>query len=235
MVATAGSRRAEPSGTAHLSSLFILRSLLGSSSPCMPSDSFCGHLVSARCQPTYISAPGRQFVDEAVVWHVESTAWMRSLREQSSQLAPCATQTSRALHASCVPEHVCGAFGCWLLQLNWGGQQLEYLHLALLPLASHSGAIGSSVWGGAKVCCRRSKLELARPIGPIPRAAHRTSARFALSGTSMRITECATGICMSVCMRGVVAAAVDAAADRVSFRRDCRKGRVRTNACTKVR
>ena len=118
MVATAGSRRAEPSGTAHLSSLFILRSLLGSSSPCMPSDSFCGHLVSTRCQPTYISAPGRQFVDEAAVWHVESTAWMRSLREQSSQLAPCATQTSRALHASCVPEDVCGAFGCWLLGSN---------------------------------------------------------------------------------------------------------------------
>ena len=86
------------------------------------------------------------------MWHVESTAWMRSLSEQSSQLAPCATQTSRALHASCVPEHVCGAFGCWLLQLNWGGQQLESLQLALLPVASHSGAIGSYIWDGAKVC-----------------------------------------------------------------------------------
>ena len=169
------------------------------------------------------------------MWHVESAAWMRSLSEQSRRSAPCASQTSCALHASCVSEHVCGAFGCWLLQLNWGGQQLESLQRALLPVASHSGAIGSSIWGGAKVCWPRSKLELARPIGPIPRAAHRKSARFALSGTSMRVAERAAGICMSVCMRGVVAAAVDAAADRVSFRRDCRKGRVRTNACTKVR
>ena len=183
----------------------------------------------------YIPATAHQFVDEAAVWHVESTAWMRSLSEQSSQLAPCASQTSRALHASCVPEHVCGAFGCWLLQLNWGGQQLESLQLALLPVASHSGVIGSSIWGGAKVCWPRSKLELARPIGPIPRAAHRISARFALSGTSMRVAERAAGICMSVCMCTVGSAANGGAADRVCVRRDRRKGRVRTNACTKVR
>ena len=201
----------------------------------MPSVSFCGHLVSARCQPTYISAPGRQFVVEAAMWHVESTAWMRSLSEQSSQLAPCATQTSRALHASCVPEHVCGAFGCWLLQLYWGGQQLESLQLALLPVASHSGAIGSYIWDGAKVRCRRSTLEIARPISPISRAAHRTSVRFALSGTSICIAERAAGICMSLCMRMVGSAAVGGAADRVCVHRDRKRGLIRMNACTKVR
>ena len=189
----------------------------------------------SRYNVLYILHHGHQFVDEAASWHVESTAWMRSLREQSSQLAPCATQTSRALHASCVPEHVCGTFGCWLLQLNWGGQQLESLQVALVPVASHSGAIGSSVWGGAKVCWPRSKLELARPIGPIPRAAHRKSARFALSGTPMRVAERAACICMRFCMCTVGSATGGGAADRVCVRRDRQKGRVGTNACTKVR
>ena len=177
-----------------------------------------------RLSAAVFSATGRQFVDEAALSHVESTAWMRSLRKQSSQHAPCASQTSRALHALCVREHVYRSFGCWLLQRNWSGQQLEPLHLALLPVASHSGAIGSYIWDGAKVCCRRSKLELARPIGPIPRAAHRTSVRFALSGTSVCVAEHAAGICMSVCMRTVVSGAVGAAADLVCFHRDRQRG-----------
>ena len=116
------------------------------------------------------------------------------------------------------------SFGCWLLQRNWGGQQLKPLHLALLPVASHSGAIGSYIWDGAKVRCRRSKLELARPIGPIPCAAHRTSVRFALSGTSVCVAEHAAGICMSVCMRKVGSGANGAAADLVCFHRDRQRG-----------
>ena len=116
------------------------------------------------------------------------------------------------------------SFGCWLLQRNWGGQQLEPLHLALLPVASHSGAIGSYIWDGAKVRCQRSKLGLARPIGPIPRAAHRTCVRFALSGTSVCVAEHAAGICMSVCMRTVGSGANGAAADLVCFHRDRQRG-----------
>ena len=131
------------------------------------------------------------------------------------------TNFSCAACIVCASEHVCGAFGCWLLQLYWGGQQLESLQLALLPVASHSGAIGSYIWDGAKVRCRRSKLGLARPIGPIPRAAHRTSVRFALSGTSVCVAEHAAGICMSVCMRTVGSGA---AADLVCFHRDRQRG-----------
>ena len=127
------------------------------------------------------------------------------------------------------------SFGCWLLQRNWSGQQLEPLHLALLPVANHSGAIGSYIWDGARVRCRRSTLEIARPISPISRAAHRTSVRFALSGTSICIAERAAGICMSLCMRMVGSAANGGAADRVCVHRDRKRGLIRMNACTKVR
>ena len=67
-----------------------------------------------RLSAAVFSATGRQCVDEAALLHVESTASMRSLRKQSSQHAPCASQTSRALHALCVLEHVCdrSAAGC---------------------------------------------------------------------------------------------------------------------------
>ena len=121
--------------------------------------------MTARGQTTDMPANDNQLFDEAAVWHVESTAWMRSLSEQSSQLAPCATQTSRALHASCVPEHVCGAFGCWLLQLNWGGQQLESLQLALLPVASHTQGRSGAAFGVARRCVSgpQSSNSRARP------------------------------------------------------------------------